>query len=288
MASPLITRSPQCISCLRRTVAGLGERRLFPAGQQIRGKKYAPKGTNKVNALLLKDVKGYGKKGTVMSVAPGVMRNQWYPRKLAEYVTDARLAELGLKKEDIVERGNIQTAEEAVSSTMQAEADSDAGTTANDPLATLDPIQEPVEPVEPAAPEPLTPEQATSILTRLLVPTVEFHRTPIPTSHLAPKKLSPSLPANAAVSGSGRGAQIPQNASIYGSVSTADIAADINTILAGNEEGAGIILSPEDISFVKEAEEKDRIKHLGTFEIDIRLRGAPSAIRRTIKVSALA
>jgi hypothetical protein len=63
MASPLVFRSPQCISCLRRTAGSFGEKRLFPVGQQIRGKKTA-RTANKVNALLREDIDGYGKKGT--------------------------------------------------------------------------------------------------------------------------------------------------------------------------------------------------------------------------------
>jgi hypothetical protein len=63
MASPLVFRSPQCVSCLRRTAGSFGKERLFPAEQQIRGKKTA-RTANKVNALLREDIDGYGKKGT--------------------------------------------------------------------------------------------------------------------------------------------------------------------------------------------------------------------------------
>jgi hypothetical protein len=47
-----------------------------------------------------------------------------------------------------------------------------------------------------------------------------------------------------------------------------------------------VVLSPENISFVEETSEKDRVKHLGIFEIAIRVDGAPDAIRRTIRVNA--
>jgi hypothetical protein len=46
-------------------MGSLGEKHLFPVGQQVRGKKKTSKTPNKVNALLLKDVKGYGKQGSV-------------------------------------------------------------------------------------------------------------------------------------------------------------------------------------------------------------------------------
>jgi hypothetical protein len=45
-------------------------------------------------------------------------------------------------------------------------------------------------------------------------------------------------------------------------------------------------LTPEDIDFISEGEERDRVKHLGTFEVDIRVKGATAAVRRTITVKA--
>lgn len=69
-------------------------------------------------------------------------------------------------------------------------------------------------------------------------------------------------------------------------MSTADITANLKAILAEDEDGVRVVLSPENISFVEETGEKDRVKHLGIFEIDIRLDGAPDTVRRTIRVNA--
>jgi hypothetical protein len=46
----------------------MGERVFFPAAQQVRGKKKLSRTPNKVNALLLKDIKGFGKKGMLTSI----------------------------------------------------------------------------------------------------------------------------------------------------------------------------------------------------------------------------
>jgi len=109
-----------------------------------------------------------------------------------------------------------------------------------------------------------------------------------------PKRASPSIPASSAISaaasaaaaGSVGSSKTVEKVSIYGSVSTNDIAANLKALLAASNEGARIVLSPEDISFVEEMEDKDRVKHLGTFEIDIRLKGAAGAVRTKIKVNA--
>ena len=45
-------------------------------------------------AILLQDVEKLGRKGDVVHVAPGYMRNYLGPRKLAEAATDARVAEV--------------------------------------------------------------------------------------------------------------------------------------------------------------------------------------------------
>lgn len=127
------------------------------------------------------------------------------------------------------------------------------------------------------------------VIDELLPANLDFFRTPITVS--TPKKLSPSIPATSAISeaaqeGAISTTSVPDNASIYGSVSTADITANLKAILAEDEEGARVVLSPEDITFVKDTEEKDRVKNLGVFEIDIMVKGATDVVRRTIKVNA--
>lgn len=42
--------------------------------------------------------------GAVIPVTAGVMRNIWYPKGMAEYVTSAKLQALGVKRESALER----------------------------------------------------------------------------------------------------------------------------------------------------------------------------------------
>jgi hypothetical protein len=69
-------------------------------------------------------------------------------------------------------------------------------------------------------------------------------------------------------------------------VSTGDIAANLKAVLAEDDEGARVVLSPEEITFVEEREDAHRVKHLGVFEIEIKLTGATDSVRRTIMVNA--
>lgn len=130
------------------------------------------------------------------------------------------------------------------------------------------------------------PSEATLIIANLLPANLEFFRQPIAAAQPA-KKLSPSLRSKVVISAAAKESQGPQEkTSIYGSVSTADVAASLKAILAEHEDGSRVVLSPEEVTFVETQEEGDRVKHLGVFEIDIWLKGAPDAVRRTIKVSA--
>jgi hypothetical protein len=104
-------------------VGGLGESLQFLNGQQIRGKKKLAK-VSTVKVHLLQNVPGYGRRGNfnhpmhdyhketrvnsqlgaVVPVTAGVMRNIWYPKRMAEYLTAAKLQELGVKRDAVLER----------------------------------------------------------------------------------------------------------------------------------------------------------------------------------------
>lgn len=75
---------------------------------------------------------------------------------------------------------------------------------------------------------------------------------------------------------------------IYGSVSTADVAATIKSALAHNDEAARVVLSEADIKFITGHEEDDasRVKQLGTFKVEIQVPGASKPLLRTIRVKA--
>ncbi len=99
--------------------------------------------------------------------------------------------------------------------------------------------------------------------------------------------ISPSVPSTSTISAAAAEAPAkPAKVSIYGSVSTTDIATSLTAILAEDEAGSRVVLTPEDISFVEVTDEADRVKHLGVFQIEIKLNGAADPVRRQVTVSA--
>jgi ribosomal protein L9 len=127
------------------------------------------------------------------------------------------------------------------------------------------------------------------LLENLIPPNLDFYRVPVTLTDTPQKKISPSIRFNSVISAAAAEVKEQENAdvsNIYGSVTTMDIAANLKAILAEDEDGVRVVLSPEDISFVEETSRKNGVKTLGIFEIEIRLGGAPEAIRRTIRVNA--
>lgn len=110
-----IPKAPQYQSCFRPVFeVDRYQPVISPFRTQVRGKKKV-KAPTTLNVKLLKDIKGYGRKGkhtslhyeervlilarntgSIVPVAPGRMRNIWFPNKRAEYMTQAQLKSLNM------------------------------------------------------------------------------------------------------------------------------------------------------------------------------------------------
>lgn len=77
---------------------------------------------------------------------------------------------------------------------------------------------------------------------------------------------------------------------IHGSVSTTDIAAIIKEQLSVNEEGSRVVVSESDVRWLNgtSAEDPTRVRFLGEYEVEIKLKGADEGVTRKIRVLPLA
>ena len=120
------------------------------------------------------------------------------------------------------------------------------------------------------------------LLAGLLPRVMEFARNPI-----SPKNLVSRLDLPESVRRSGTDPDAGPKL-IYGSVSSADVANRIKTILAHHPEGSRIVISADDVRFdVKEGDEGigldvDRVKRLGELELTIRVKD--TTVRRTVRI----
>lgn len=215
---------------------------------------------------------------------------------MAEYVTASKLHELGIEKDSGLERDSTFRSK----TEKKMERNSEAPEKGDEEIVSPAPL---IPSLPQAEPEPqmqielmsvsfqishqrtilsvLQPERAITILNDLLPPNLDFYRTTIS----IPKKISPSLSSSSSLAAEAAHAKT-ESYKIHGSVTTSDIATNLKAILAEDEQGSRVVISPEDITFVQETEEKDRVKQLGVFEIEIRLTGASDSVRRTIQVNA--
>ncbi|MCJ1444269.1 MAG: hypothetical protein MMC23_004770 [Stictis urceolatum] len=254
MAAAVRLRSGgQCLFCLRGWSAPEIPRLTTPFQTQTRGKKKRSKQPPTVHVKLLHDIPGYG---VILSVAPGRMRNVWYPGRKAQYVTAA----------DLEPQRNLM-----------AERDSGFMAEESDSIASAGSVAKPVEITL------LTPTRSRELLDSLIPSHIDFHRQPIAATD---QKEAPNTEEVSRNTGT----------AIYGSVSVQDILVSIKELLAlkaaekAHEDAARVVLSPEDIKIVqaevKEVDiEADRVKMLGDFDIEIHVKGA-EMVRRKIRIHA--
>ena len=132
-----------------------------------------------------------------------------------------------------------------------------------------------------------------------LPPSLIFYRTPIsvPDSEVTIQE-SPSRSRRATSSAAAEleAASKPflkppqrQLTTIFGSVSTADMADSIKAVLAETTQGSKVVIGAEDIRIVQDGDDEsrhrdrgiegDRLKALGDFQIEARVKGGEAVVR---------
>ncbi|KAL9120045.1 MAG: hypothetical protein Q9187_003400 [Circinaria calcarea] len=273
MASPwAFSRAPRCFSCLHRILVTESFEPISPFRVQLRGKKKRARQPATIKAKLIRDIRGWGRKGSIVPVAPGRMRNIWYPEGKAEYMTDTQLQEL---QDVVIER---------------------------DPLFGMDQAPEKEEPSAKVDVNLLSPHRAAQIIAMNVPEYIDFYRTPISApepekpTYIPKQSYQDSVSSAAAdLAAASELEPKPQMIPIFGSVSPAEIAASIKALLglkaeSGDEEAARVVLNADDVIIAqKDVEdssgEAGRIKALGDFAIDIRVKGG-EPVRRMVRVKA--
>lgn len=215
------------------------------------------------------------------------MRNEWFPRGVAEYVTAPEIRTLRLSN-TTVERDVEYGVTDIAAELSKAKADQE-----NDEYADL---RSGFTVRKAAEVEKVTPERSIQLLDIFVPKTLDFYRQPIAEEPKAPE----SEPDDAF----GRGAaaelfaarqkrdeklKAKEPAGIYGSVSTHDILAAVRAAMENNDESARVLITEADIKFVNagtEVEEAGRVKHVGSFSVEIMIKGAEAGLRRTVRVHA--
>ncbi|RYP65136.1 hypothetical protein DL769_006415 [Monosporascus sp. CRB-8-3] len=287
MAAPRLGRFPTCLSCLRQLTRP-APTSIAPPVSLIQSRNRTTKAELEdlqgIPVRLLQDIIGFGRKHAIIRVKPGRMRNFWFPKGLAEYMTRNRFKELGLTESAIGVR------DRTFGTRLVLDEDKDKG--GKKVLVEEEPVSRKKKGVLT-----LPPEETQSLLATLLPPTLTFARKPIATpAHEAATEpvvpRSPSLaPTAAASETTGVGAETPATAepsaaatAIFGSVSTNDILHVVKEALAVDSQGSRVALEAESVLILGLDAGEDRIKRLGTFEVDISPGKGLEPVRRTVEV----
>lgn len=220
--------------------------------------------------------------GSIVPISMGRMRNEWFPRKVAEYITQPELRTLRLNNTSVerdVEFGNTDLVTEAqgVGKASAKLEDASSFTVRKGPE---------VEKVDPV--------RSMQLIDIFVPKTLDFYRQPIADEPKDEGKSEPVGTGAAAELFAARRAReeklkASQPKDIYGSVSTHDIMVAVRAAMENNDEAARVTVSDTDIKFVDagvEIEATGRVKHLGSFSIEIMVKGADAGLRRTVRVNA--
>lgn len=221
----------------------------------------------------------------------GRMRNEWFPRRIAEYIPQAEMRTLRLSNtamERDVEFGVTDLAAQiSKSNAKQQYQDEYSELQAGGFTVRKAPEVEKV-----------TPERSIQLLDIFVPKTLDFYRQPIPEET---KEAEPEAEQEDAF-GKGAAAELfamrrgredrvkaKGPLGIYGSVSTQDVLAAVRAAMENNDESARVTIAESDLKFVNagtEVEESGRVKHVGSFSVEIMIKGAEAGLRRTVRVQA--
>jgi hypothetical protein len=228
------------------------------------------------------------------------MRNQWYPKNIAEYVTVPQLRTLRTSNITMERDFSYGVKKEPIRRTAQELA-------ARGPSMSKADIEGASAFQKPAVVEKLSPERSAELIEAFVLPRLEFYRQPIIEEKTEEKEepaTPPPQPKKAPNLGTGAAAdllaarmqqpevpkvekkKVPQ--AIYGSVSPLDVLQAVRAAMAENDEAKRVVLSEQDLHFVNlpdsEGDAAKVVKHVGDFEIEIKIKGADTVVRCTVRV----
>ena len=214
------------------------------------------------------------------------MRNEWFPRGVAEYVTAPALKTLRMNKVAMERDYGFGLQRGAVSQHTTSELDAqDSMTSAELKSASA---------FNRVEVQRLSPERSGELVELFVGPRIDFYRPPIVEELEVnnPEPLIEGTGAAADLMAARRPVSRPVGKAgptpIYGSVSALDVLQAVRATMARNDEAARVVLHEEDIHFVDlpetEHSEAGKVKHIGDFTVEIKVRGVDSVMKRTVRI----
>ncbi|KAB9006563.1 hypothetical protein FH972_026917 [Carpinus fangiana] len=258
-----------CAGCFKRHLRP-SRTLLSGAHQQIRGKSKIGKKATTIAVRLRQDLPEYGRSGSIVAVPMGVMRNAFYPQRIADYISMSE--KLQMKRDGIV-----------------AERDPTFGRAIPEALGAPVNVPETTSSVPKYNLKTIKPNEAFELLSNSIPFSLDFYRTPITGVGDRGAQEEPEIRTDEAIKAAPSTDISPHQptANIFGSVSATDVNLAIKTLLQNNGMHGLVVLSDEDIKFVNIAgthTEAVRLKQLGVYQYEVRIKGHADPIRRSVRV----
>ncbi|KAF2863763.1 hypothetical protein K470DRAFT_209788 [Piedraia hortae CBS 480.64] len=206
--------------------------------------------------------------GTIVPISPGLMRNRWFPTGTAEYLTQQEIKHIIVNKIP-VHRNNTFGIEEKPIPVVESVKTNTAELREASMFQKTD-----------KAPIQMTPERTVQLLDKCLPENgMKFFRQVVfeedPLKHLQGAGTLDLLKARA----------IRKEAVIFDAVTTADVFAAVKKAMADNEEAALAMSFVEKLTFVG-SEEADKVKRVGDYMVEMKLKDSDETVRKKVCVVA--
>lgn len=222
--------------------------------------------------------------GSIVPIAPGRMRSEWFPRHIASYIPYTELR--ALRRQEVpMERD--PDFDPVLFAKAKSGSDADTGLSQAE--------QQEASMFQSSPITSLTPERSKELLEIFVPSRLDFYRPAI-----IEEVKEPERPERESNFGEGAGAELLAARSqaakpkatgqqaIYGSVSSHDVLVAVRAVMGNStDEARRVVLHDGDVVFVGlEQGDHERVKHVGEFMVEIKVGGVETGVKRIVRVHA--
>jgi hypothetical protein len=213
------------------------------------------------------------------------MRNKWFPERIAEYVSKQELKALRANNTPTERDLDFGITEEMRAARRAAEGKGQP----EEPEAKVE-VEVEAEPrATPVVETEVTVERSRELINIFIPKRIDFRRTAIAGNPAETQRSGFSAGAELLAARTGGVGINDKLAPIYGSVTLHDVAVEMRNAMDTNDEARRVTINQDDLTFVglpaSSEADADRIKHIGDFIVELKLKTMTEPIIRTIRVS---
>jgi hypothetical protein len=210
------------------------------------------------------------------------MRNKWFPERIAEYVSKQELKALKLNNISTERDLDFGITEEMRAARRAAEGGDEMEELVTEEEIKTEPRPRPVGDIE------LSQERSRELIEIFIPKRLDFPRTAIAGNKPEDQRSAFSAGAELLAARTGGVGVNDKLAPIYGSVTLHDVAVVMRAAMDTNDEARRVVINQDDLTFIdlpaSSEADADRIKNIGDFVVELKLKNMTEPVVRTIRV----